>query len=253
MPFLTLVYHEIRETKDLTDPRPSPIHVAQDYNDLLPPTLFVTLESFVEQMAWLDQAQYHTLTLTEARNHLLHGTAIPEKSVLLTFDDCYQSMMTYACPILRSHNFKAAAFVVGGWLNEARSPFSAKESICLSETDLLEIMDIFEYANHSYHLHTRRRPKECALLTSDEQTVSEDLQLCSQIPLLTHGDIFAYPFGQYSDPVKELLKEQGIRLAFTTVAGYNSLQCDPLLLHRNVVPLGMTLRQFQTMFTEIIF
>jgi peptidoglycan/xylan/chitin deacetylase (PgdA/CDA1 family) len=48
--------------------------------------------------------------------------------------------------------------------------------------------------------------------------------------------IFCYPNGNHNDTVVSVLREQGIRLAFTTLSGPNKLgSLDPLRLHRTVI------------------
>ncbi len=53
MGFTTLVYHEIQKMAEFHPEHPSAIDVKQDYNDILPSLLFVTLEHFEEQMRYL--------------------------------------------------------------------------------------------------------------------------------------------------------------------------------------------------------
>ncbi len=118
MPFSTLMYHEIRKAGEFRPEHRSFIDIKQDYSDILPPPLFVTLENFKVQMAYLQTGRYHTLTLDEVRAYYYRQKAIPEKSVLLTFDDCYQSVKRYAYPVLKAFGFHAAAFVVTGWLHD---------------------------------------------------------------------------------------------------------------------------------------
>ena len=113
MSFAVLLYHEIRESGMLRRGETSPIEVRQDYDDNLPGPLFVTLESFEEQMTYLAENSFHTLTLAEIIAYYYDHMPLPEKSVLLTFDDCYQSMARYgvsriekawlSCRVLRRH------------------------------------------------------------------------------------------------------------------------------------------------------
>lgn len=248
MSFITLLYHEIREDIYSDQPKPSPIVVNQPYNDLLPPPLFVSLESFKSQMAWLFQANYHTLTLDEASAHILKGTKIPDKSVLITFDDCYQSVKQYAYPILKSYHFNATSFVVGGWLNDNAVAFSPDTSTCMSTTELCEMSDVFEFANHSYNLHTRTNRQTSAMMVQTDEMIIQDLQLCSHTKPVSHGHIFAYPFGLYNEHIIDLLRRTPIKMAFTTVPGINTFGTHPLELHRNVVPFTMGIEDFQGMF-----
>lgn len=245
MSFAVLMYHEIREQSMLHPEHPSPIKVRQDYEDNLPSVLFVTLENFRDQMAYLYDNKYHTLTLSEVIDYYYKDVTIPEKSVLLTFDDCYQSIARYAYPILKEYRFHATAFVVTGWLNQSEEPFHPEKSVCLSEETLTAMTDVFEYANHSDLFHTRRDETTSAMMLADDRAFSDDLDTCNSSRVLKAKDVFAYPFGLYTERNVELLRSKGFKLAFTSTPGRNEESTDPLLLYRNAIPFFMELQTFR--------
>lgn len=245
MSFATLMYHEIRESRSIRPGQPSPIDVRQDYEDNLPPPLFVTLENFQEQMEYLFENKYHTLTLAEIIDYYYNGAVLPEKSVLLTFDDCYQSIGLYAYPVLKKYQFHAVAFVVTGWLNAQQMPFNPEISRCLTEEDLWKMADVFEYANHTDQYHTRTGNAVSKMMEADDQDLLADLNRCNASPIVRAKDIFAYPFGLYHDRNVDFLRNTGYRLAFTSEGGKNNRDTDPLLLKRNAIPYFMELETFR--------
>lgn len=245
MSFTTLMYHEIREISKLPHEQPSPIKVRQNYKDNLPSPLFVSLENFNQQMAYLHENRYHTLTLAQVIDYYYNGIELPEKSVLLTFDDCYQSIARYAYPILRKYNFKATAFVVTGWLNVNREPFDPERSVCLTEEELVPMADVFEYANHTDLFHTRTGMTTSIMMEASDLELSEDLDRCNSNPLIQATNVFAYPFGLYADRNLELLRSKGFQLAFTSDNGRNDINTAPLLLKRNAIPYFMTLEAYK--------
>lgn len=245
MPFTTLMYHEIREQSMLHPEQASPIDVRQDYEDQLPSPLFVTLENFQAQMAYLYENNYHTLTLEQVIHSYYHGEELPEKSVLLTFDDCYQSIARYAYPLLKRYHFHATAFVVTGWLNQDRKPFDPDKSVCLTADELREMADVFEYANHTDQFHTRRENTISIMMEATNQQLIEDLDCCNANPIIQAKNVFAYPFGFFCDRNVEALRSNGYQLAFTSDSGKNDKATDPLLLKRNAIPYFMDLQTFQ--------
>jgi len=245
MPFSVLLYHEIRESGMLQTSHPSPIEVRQDYDDQLPVVLFVSLEQFAEQMAYLHENGYHTLTLSELDAYYYGNAPLPEKSVLLTFDDCYQSIGLYAYPILKKYGFHAVAFVVTGWLNEQKKPFTPERSVCMTQEELSQMTDVFEYANHTDSFHTRQDAQTSRMMAAEERELIADLKQCSEHPLIQAKSVFAYPFGLYTDGNVALLREAGFRLAFTCEQGRNDSATDPLLLRRNVIPFMMEMEAFR--------
>jgi peptidoglycan/xylan/chitin deacetylase (PgdA/CDA1 family) len=244
MPFSTLMYHEIRELSDFNPAHPSHIDVNQNYKDILPPVLFVTLDKFKEQMSYLYNNNYHTLTLEEVRRFYYDHIPLPEKSILLTFDDCYQSIKQYAYPILKEYGFHAVAFVVTNWLHKEAKEFTPDRSVCLTEQDLTTMMDVFEYANHTDSFHIRYDAVTSCLMTESDETFYEDLTKCNKKEIIQAKDVFAYPFGLYEERNTALLKSKGFKLAFTSEPGNDDKNSNPLLLKRNVVPYFIDLDNF---------
>lgn len=243
--FSTLMYHEIRKKDEFNPEHPYHIEVKQGYEDILPSPLFVTLEYFQEQMTYLYEQQYHTLTLEEVKEYFLQKKAIPEKSVLLTFDDCFQSVKKYAYPILKKFQFHATAFVVSNWLLDAPKAFRPEKSVCMAAEELSDIADVFEFANHTHSFHRRTSQTESMLMTAKDEEISKDLDRCNENPDIHHKDVFAYPFGLYIESNLSLLRKKGFQLAFTSQPGFNDEDTNPLLLKRNAVPYFLDLEAFQ--------
>lgn len=244
MPFSTLMYHEIREKESFDPNHPYSIEVKQDYNDILPSPLFNTLENFEEQIAYLKANNYHTLTLDEVKDYYHLDKQIPVKSVLLTFDDCYQSMKKYAYPILKKYNLHAVAFVVTDWLHDNPNEFNSEKSVCLAESELESIVDVFEFANHTNSFHTRINNTTSIINVVSDEEFLNDLDCCNQKNYVKAKDVFAYPFGFYNERNVTLLKSKGFQLAFTSEPGYNDEKTNPLLLKRNAIPYFIDMEAF---------
>jgi peptidoglycan/xylan/chitin deacetylase (PgdA/CDA1 family) len=245
------MYHEIRESRMLHPGQSLPIVVRQSYEDNLPSPLFVSLENFSAQMEYLYANNYHTLTLEEIQAYYYKGAELPRRSVLITFDDCYQSIRLYAYPILKQYKFHAAAFVVTGWLNTFEKPFDPEKSICLTEHELEEMSDVFEFANHTELFHTRLDQTTSKLMEAGDAEFAQDLDHCSEHPLIRAKEVFAYPFGLFTDRNLKLLRKKGFRLAFTSDNGRNDITTDPLLLKRNAIPYFMEFPAFQALVQEV--
>lgn len=248
MAFSVLMYHEIRKEKDFQVSEQHPIDVKQKYNDFLPSPLFITLEKFEQQMEYLFNNDFHPVTLNEVKAYY-EGSSLPEKSVLLTFDDCFQSIKEYAYPILKKYQFHATAFVVTGWLHDAKKKFEKEKSVCLSISELEEMADVFEYANHTHLMHIRKSESESLLMTASKEAFSTDLNECNNYSFVDNKDVFAYPFGLFNESNVFTLKENEFKLAFTCENGHNDKNTNPLLLKRNAIPYLMDLETFKKIVT----
>ncbi len=240
--FHVLMYHEIIRREDFDEENPSRIQVKQDYQDVLPKPLFVFLEEFEKQMAYLYEEGYTVLKLQDVIGFFYLGKAIPEKSVLITFDDMYKSALLYAYPVLKRYGFSAVGFVVLDWLFDEVQQYSSRRSVCLSKGELGEMADVFEYANHSRALHTRK-DGIAALQTASRDAFCEDAGACKEFVGIK--DAYAYPFGVFTEEAVEWLKESGFRLAFTTVGGKNTIETDPFKIHRDGVLLQFDMERFR--------
>lgn len=242
MGFSTLCYHEFRQREEITEQGPSEIKVAQDYKDALPRGLFTYVEDFEAQMNYLKTEQYHVLTLPEVRNYLA-GATIPEKSILLTVDDAYQSFKEYAYPILKKFNFPVVSFVVLGWLSNREEPLQAHRSVVMSTEELESMKDLVTTANHTTLLHQRFADGRSAIQAVTDEVLKNDLARCGAY--VEEPAVFAYPFGINNDRDRSRLTEIGIELAFTCEPGKNTQDTPPLELHRDVVSLGISLTEFK--------
>jgi hypothetical protein len=243
--FNVLMYHELIKKDDFDYANYKGIKVQQDYQDVLPPVLFAYLESFESQMKYLYEEGYVTLTLKNIIDFYYNDIALPAKSVLLTFDDMYKSILYYAYPILKKYKFHAVGFVVKDWIFDEVQSYSATQSVCLSKKELDEMKDVFEYANHTKALHTRKEGQG-ALLSVEKTLFLEDINDCEQHVNTKH--VFAYPYGIYTDENIDWLKGEGFLLAFTSLVGVNTKTTNPYKLHRNGVLLDYDLEKFKAIF-----
>ena len=87
-------------------------------------SMFISLaiepEDFDWQMKYLVDHGYHTITPDELYNYLEGTGTLPDRPVLITFDDGYVDNYTHAYPILKKYNLKATIFVVTGFLSKRK-------------------------------------------------------------------------------------------------------------------------------------
>lgn len=67
--------------------------------------------TFENQLIWLKNHNYQTISLEQLYSYMSHGTKIPRKSVILTFDDGYVDNWIFAYPLLKKYNMNATVYV----------------------------------------------------------------------------------------------------------------------------------------------
>ena len=195
-------------------------------------SLTVTPAKFARQMRWLHRRGYTAITPRQWLAWRTGGGLLPEKPVLLCFDDAYADIGVHALPVLEQYGFQSAIFVITKLLGG----LNAWEGL---PTMSVEQIKYWTARGMEIGAHSRTHPELTAisgdLLVGEVAGSKEDLLEAALDPVS-----FAYPFGCYDDRVRRCV--EGIfPLAFTCDEGLNHLRTDPLLLRRTMVQPGDTL------------
>jgi len=130
-----------------------------------------------------------------------------------------------------------------------KKSYSPLESRCLSKNELKSMKDVFEYANHSAGLH-KRNNNLTDLEKVGKKEFIDDTRKCEKY--IDSKNVYAFPFGKYTENTIENLKELNYKLAFTTTPGANNINTYPLELKRNAVLLNYQLKDFKKILTNQI-
>ena len=212
-------------------------HLSEDVTN----SEMVSPEQFEAQIRALSEAGYTGVSFDELQAYVLRGEPLPEKPVVITFDDGYRSNYTLAYPILQKYNMKAAIFVIGVSLGKdhykdtdyAITPhFGAAEAAEMAASGLVSIQ------SHTYDMHqwlpyeTGSAVRENILPLPGEseeayvQTLTEDFTRSrAQLESATGQpvDVLAYPAGQYSTLAQVTLQSLGVHVTLSTNPGVNTV------------------------------
>lgn len=83
-----------------------------------PTTWYVTVEQFAKQMDVLKAYGYQTVSLEDFLDYCDGVISPPERPIIITFDDGYQSFYDYAFPILAERDMQATNFILTGYTAE---------------------------------------------------------------------------------------------------------------------------------------
>ncbi len=180
----------------------------------------ITADQFRETLRWLDGHGYTTVLPRE----LAKGDPLPDKPVLLTFDDGYEHMLSLVLPILREYGAKAVVSVVGAYVEDKQPLLFLTWEKCRE----LEASGLVEIGSHTYDLHDQdnclgRLPGEDeaayqARVLTDLQTSIDGIET----NLGTEALFFAYPNGSGDPWAADFLKEH-FAMTVTTEYGVADL------------------------------
>ena len=141
--------------------------VALCYHDVVTDTaqtlidpMAITVDTLISHLSWLKGNGYTPITLAQWRA-AADGAPLPQKPVLLTFDDGYRSFQEYVLPLLELFGTPAVLAPVTGWVDTpADRPVAYGDELkprdhFLTWTELAEIAEsgLVELASHSHDLH----------------------------------------------------------------------------------------------------
>ncbi|MEY2667969.1 MAG: hypothetical protein RJA59_607, partial [Pseudomonadota bacterium] len=93
-------------------------HEIADKADALTPAYAVSPTNFLRQMDWLRNHGYRFVSVDDLLASRAGKRPLPDKAVLVTFDDAYQSVYAHAWPVLQMFRIPAVVSVVGSWLDQ---------------------------------------------------------------------------------------------------------------------------------------
>ena len=195
-------------------------------NPVDPPDAFaynVPPAEFQAQMDYLQQQGYTTMTILEFMKAKKGKMELPEKPVVLTFDDGYEDNYTHMLPILEAHGMKATIYMV---TNDICRPGY------LTWDELRDMQERgVEIGSHTAnHLPlTSLAPQE----QDDEVRLSKLLMEWNGIRTVFS---FSYPNGAYDGRMPALLRENEYLTAVTGDAGLNTFETNPYLMQRVNIP-----------------
>ena len=215
----------------VNDNRGIPVLYYHSVNDTVDNEVTISPALLKKELEYIKNQGYITLSMNEVENYILNNQPIPEKSIVITFDDGYMDNYYNAYPILKELNMKATIFCITSELDG---------SYYLSEEALKEMsqnnIDIESHTVNHNHLNE---------LTYDEQLkeISESKAKLESI-INCKVTAIAFPFGDYNEDSVKAVKNSGYNIAFTTNNGFADRDDNPLKLDRIYVSSYYDMNKF---------
>lgn len=195
---------------------------------------------FGTHMKLLKENGYNVISVEQFTDFMQNKAKVPDNAVVITFDDGYESFNQYAVPILKKYSFTATHFIIG-----ASSDKQNVHTKHLTWDTMRKLKaEGFSFYSHTYNQHDyvpldKKGHKTGPLLTNQvylpdkgrvetkkeyKERIQADAQLMEQRlkeELNNQYQIIAFPFGAFNKTAKQLEKDAGVTLFFTTQPGIN--------------------------------
>lgn len=213
-----LMYHYIR-----TNPDPK---------DTLGDDLSVSPDHFKDQLSYLKSHGFTTVTLDDLVLALTGAHDLPQKPIILTFDDGYDDVYSTVYPLLRASGMVGTSYVVTNFIGKP-GYMDEREVVELDKSGVMTI------GSHTqYHVDLSKQTTKRA--TTEIVESKKELE-----QLLGHSvNNFCYPSGKYTDDVARAVGDAGYLTATTVAPGTRHAYNDRLTLTRVRIHGNTTIERF---------
>ena len=179
----------------------------------------ITPQALEEDLLYLQRQGCTTVVMSDLIAYVQQGTPLPEKPVMITFDDGYYNNYLNAYPLLQKYQMKAVISIIVGETDKYSELDENKENYSHITWDMInEMMEsgLIEIQNHTYELHKTGKKAQ------------------DRIEAMTgwRPNTFTYPFGSYSRHSQELLEQLGFAASLGVEGKPCCLTRDPACLIR---------------------
>lgn len=183
--------------------------------------------------AYLHKNGYETVFVRDVVEYCAGRIDLPDKPIVLTFDDGFYNNAFYAQKIAAEYNIKFTVGIVGAYVakeekEKTRSPvysyLNSRELCAMHRSGNVE------FVNHTFDMHKLSprkgvRKKRGESTTDYEAALIADSEKCRKLVQEACGcrmNVFAYPFGCYSAETYEILARLGYKAVLTCKGGINT-------------------------------
>jgi len=210
---------------------------------------------FEDDLKYINAHGYTTIQMKDLLDYVNSGKPLPQKPIMLTFDDGFYNNYVYAYPLAKQYHCKIVISPIGidtdkfSETEDNRANYSH-----LTWTQMKEMMDsgYVEFQNHTYNLHASSGKRIGTMKQKGESTehyaqiLKEDLGKMQQEMKNNTGytpTTFVFPFGAVSDDALPVIKSLGFQATLTCYGKINIVNQNPECLYgmgRFLRPAGIS-------------
>lgn len=219
-----------------------PILCYHNFNPVKPGSMNLTPERFEEQLKWLKNNGYTIIPLKEAVAYLkgMRDT-LPEKSVVITADDGWQSVYTYMLPLVKKYNTPVTLFIYPQTISQGKNAMTWEELKELQKTGLFDIQ-----GHTNWHPNFKQEKRK---LSPAEYDKFVKVQLVNSKKILEEKlghsiTLLAWPFGIYDNYLEQQAANAGYTMAFSIDARTANRNYRPMAQPRFMIIQSQSMKNF---------
>lgn len=197
----------------------------------------VSPQTIENDLEYLKENGYETVFVEDLINYVYNDIPLPEKPIVISFDDGYYNNLVYLPKILEKYNAKATVAVVGEFTDRFSNADDHNVNYShLTWEDLKEISSSkrFEITNHTYNMHSSDKRVGCFKLKSEsdeeyEEVLTKDIEKMQNALKEKVGvecDTFTYPYGKIANDSVDIIKKIGIKASLSCYEKINVITKD---------------------------
>jgi peptidoglycan/xylan/chitin deacetylase (PgdA/CDA1 family) len=183
--------------------------------------LSVSPDLFARHLDAIQAAGYTTISLYQLLAHLWQGAPLPDKAVVITFDDGYRDNYENAFPLLRERGMIATIFVLTDFIDEERPEYLTWE---MAREMLAAGLSIESHGRNHVSLKNQNRDYLVWQALGSLETIEFELGVRPRF--------VSYPAGEFDDETISVVSSANYWAGFTTIQGVTHSTDDFFRLHR---------------------
>ncbi len=186
----------------------------------------ISPEEFESDLKYLKENNYTTVVVQDLVDYTQNNKELPEKPIMLTFDDGYYNNYLYAFPLLKKYESKIVLAPIGVEVDRYSDTGDKNPNYAhITWDDAKEMMDsgLVEIQNHSYNMHKMSKKRRGTKKNKGESIENYKKLFVSDIETMQNKveehlgivpNTFVFPFGAISNCSIEILKQMGFQATF---------------------------------------
>ena len=219
-------------------------HMVSDVKGNIEKNFVVAPRRFKEQMEFIVNSGYCPVTLDALMQKIDNPEyALPEKPIIITFDDGYLDNYENAFDILKTLNLPATVFIVADFIGRTNLWDFQKGASLRPLMDWSRLENLNDYGI-IIGAHTLSHPflTQLSAAAAKKEILHSKKRLEDRLG--TSVDHFAYPYGDRNDLIKNLVAEAGFKSACSVKPGFNNTHTNPYELRRIEIHATDSIQQF---------